>query len=103
MNSQNGAANSPTNPNPRGQALVVYATGLGAVTDSGQSSVANATVTAVLNGVEVPVASASLVPDQIGVYQVAVPVPASTPPGLDLPFALKQGDAVSNFVPVSIQ
>jgi uncharacterized protein (TIGR03437 family) len=103
MNNQNGTANSSTNPNPRGQALLVYATGLGAVTSNGDNTTVSTTVTVVLSGQELPVSFAGLAPDMLGVYQVIVPIPTAIPPGLDLPFALKQGGVISNIVPVSIQ
>jgi len=93
----------PTNPLPRGQSLVIYATGLGAVTQSGPYSVTSTPVTVVLNGTELVTSFAGLAPNYIGLYQVNVLVPASTPPGLGIPLMLKVGGQVSNAVPVSIQ
>ena len=88
----------PSNPLPRGQAMVIYATGLGAVTQSGQFSVTKAPVTVVLNGTELPAAFAGLAPGFIGLYQVNVLIPAATPPGLGIPLSLKVGGQVSNTV-----
>jgi uncharacterized protein (TIGR03437 family) len=100
---QNQTLNGPNNPLSRGQVLIAYATGLGAVRTSGQLSVTAAPVTAQLNGVELPTTFAGLAPGFIGLYQVNVSIPAATPPGLDLPFAVKVGSAVSDPVNVSIQ
>jgi uncharacterized protein (TIGR03437 family) len=93
----------PTSPLTRGQSLVIYATGLGAVTQSGPYSVTSNPVTVVLNGTELVTSFAGLAPNFIGLYQVNVLVPASTPPGLGIPLMLKVGGQVSNAVPVSIQ
>ena len=95
--------NSPANPAERGSAIVVYCTGLGAVSPSGDLSVASAPVTVVLGGAELPAAFAGLTPGLIGLYQVNVLLPTGMPPGLYLPFYLKQAGAVSNAVTVAIQ
>jgi uncharacterized protein (TIGR03437 family) len=95
--------NAPTNPAVRGSAIVVYCTGLGAVSPSGQLSVASAPVTVVLGGVELPTAFAGLTPGLIGLYQVNVLLPQAMPPGLYLPFYLKQAGATSNRVTVAVQ
>ncbi len=104
---QDNSLNGPSNPLARGNTLVIYATGLGAVLKSGQFSVAAASVTVVLNGTELPAAFAGLAPGFIGLYQVNVIIPASTPPGLGLSLTLKQGDQsagqMSNSVRVAIQ
>jgi uncharacterized protein (TIGR03437 family) len=93
----------PSNPLPRGQSMVIYATGLGAVTQRSQLSVTNAPVTVVLNGTELPSDFAGLAPGYIGLYQVNVMIPASTPPGLGIPLSLKVGGQLSNAVSVSVQ
>ncbi len=100
---QDGTANSPTSPAQRGKTLVVYCTGLGAVSVQGGLSVAKAAVTAVIAGVETPVSFAGLAPNMIGVYQVNVPLPASIPPGIGLELRLRQPGAESNAAAVSIQ
>jgi uncharacterized protein (TIGR03437 family) len=48
-------------------------------------------------------AYAGLAPGFIGLYQVNLAVPASAAPGTDLPLKLRQGQAESNPVPVSLQ
>ncbi|MCX6628563.1 MAG: hypothetical protein NTW28_13130, partial [Candidatus Solibacter sp.] len=93
----------PSNPLPRGQSLVIFATGLGAVTQSGQYSRTSAPVTVLLNGTELPTSFAGLAPGFIGLYQVNVTVPAGTPPGLGIPLTLKVGGQQSNSVLVALQ
>jgi uncharacterized protein (TIGR03437 family) len=95
--------NSPSNPALRGSAIVVYCTGLGPVSPSGQLSVASTPVMVVLGGAELPAAFAGLTPGLIGLYQVNVLLPTATPPGLYLPIYLKQASAVSNTVTVALQ
>jgi uncharacterized protein (TIGR03437 family) len=93
----------PSNPLPRGQSLVIFATGLGAVTQSGQLSRTSAPVTVLLNGTELPTSFAGLAPGFIGLYQVNVTIPAGTPPGLGIPLTLKVGRQQSNSVLVALQ
>jgi uncharacterized protein (TIGR03437 family) len=100
---QDFSMNGPANPLPRGQVLVVYATGLGAVARQGQLSVTSVPVTAVVNGQELPVEFAGLAPGYVGLYQVNVPIPAATPPGLGVSLTLKEGGQLSNTVAVAFQ
>lgn len=100
---QDGSLNTPTNPARRGQVIVVYCTGLGEVTRTGTLQTAVTPVTAVVDGVELPVAFAGLTPGFLGLYQVNVPIPASLPPRLDATLRLKQGQALSNAVPLALQ
>jgi uncharacterized protein (TIGR03437 family) len=100
---QDFSMNGPANPLPRGQALVVYATGLGAVAKQGQLSVTAAPVTALVNGQELPVEFAGLAPGYVGLYQVNVPIPVATPPGLGVSLTLKEGGQLSNTVAVALQ
>ena len=103
ITNQNFNLVGPSNPLRRGQALVIFATGLGAVTQSGQLSPTNAPVTVVLNGTELPASFAGLAPGFIGLYQVNVTIPAGTPPGLGIPLMLKVGGQQSNPVLVALQ
>jgi uncharacterized protein (TIGR03437 family) len=103
ITNQNFSLVGPSNPLPRGQSLVIFATGLGAVTQSGQLSRTSAPVTVVLNGTELPASFAGLAPGFIGLYQVNVTIPDGTPPGLGIPLALKVGGQQSNSVLVAIQ
>ena len=102
-NSQDNSLNASANPLNRGGALVIYATGLGAVTKQGSLSLTAATVTAILNGVEMPVSYAGLAPGYTGLYQVNLIVPTQTAPGLGLSLVLKQSGQLSNTVFVSLQ
>jgi uncharacterized protein (TIGR03437 family) len=104
VENQDGTLNSPSNPLSRGQVLVVYATGLGAVTAgmSGLSTV-NTAVTAVVNGIELPVAYAGFAPGFIGLYQINISIPTATPPGAGISLTLKQGGQSSNSVNIALQ
>jgi len=104
VENQDGTLNSAANPLSRGQVLVVYATGLGAVTaaNDGLSRV-DSTVTAVVNNVELQVAYAGLAPGFIGLYQVNIAIPAATPPGSGISLTLKQGGQSSNTVNITLQ
>jgi uncharacterized protein (TIGR03437 family) len=103
MTNANYSLIGPSNPLPRGQALVIFATGLGDVTQSGQLSLTNSAVTVVLNGTEIPTFFAGLAPGFTGLYQVNVTIPAATPPGLAIPLTLTVGGVQSNSVVVSVQ
>ena len=103
ITNQNFNLVGPSNPLPRGQSMVIFATGLGAVTQSGQLSRTNTPVTVVLNGTELATSFAGLAPGFIGLYQVNVTIPAGTPPGLALPLTLKVGGQQSNSVLVALQ
>ena len=95
---------SSTNPLPRGQTLIVFATGLGAVKPRGNLSETVSPVTAMVNGVELPVAFAGLAAGYTGgLYQVNVLIPASTPPGLGISLTLKVAGQVSNVVILAVQ
>ncbi len=100
---QDGKLNAPSNPAPRGQAMVIYATGLGRVAPAGGLWWVVQPLTVLLQGAELPAAYAGLAPGLSGVYQVNVVLPPNLPPGLEVPLALKQGGAASNAVAVSIQ
>jgi uncharacterized protein (TIGR03437 family) len=100
---QDGRVNGAASPLARGQTLVIYGTGLGAVAARGELSEAVTPVTVVLNGVELGVAYSGLTPGYTGLYQVNVAIPLGTPPGLGLPLTLKQGGQLSNVVLVAVQ
>lgn len=100
---QDGTLNGPASPIDRGQVAVVYCTGLGAVTRQGNLQPAAAPVTATLGGFTLKPSYAGLTPGFIGLYQVNLPIPASTVPGLNIPLTLQQNGAVSAPVPLSVQ
>jgi uncharacterized protein (TIGR03437 family) len=104
IENQDYSINSQSNPLTRGQTLVIYATGLGAVTaGAGGLSRTNTPVTVVVNGVELPVDFAGLTPGFVGLYQVNVTIPSETPPGSGLFLTLKQGGQASNTVKIALQ
>jgi uncharacterized protein (TIGR03437 family) len=87
---QNGTVNSVSNPAPAGSYVALYAEGLGAVTPAVKEgtiaptqplSTVNAPVTVVIGGLSAPVAYAGLAPGFIGLYQLNVQVPSTTPSG----------------------
>jgi uncharacterized protein (TIGR03437 family) len=99
----NGLLVTDSNPVHRGDKLTIYLTGLGATTPSvgdGQASPLNplaiTTVTpdVQLGGTELPVEFAGLTPGEVGVYQINVDVPQSTPTGLGIPLSIAQGGSV---------
>jgi uncharacterized protein (TIGR03437 family) len=100
---QDGSTNSSIKPAARNQVVTIYATGLGTVTRQGNASLVDVDVVAVLAGVELKSSFAGLTPEFVGVYQVIVPIPEATPPGLDLPLLVRQGGVESNTVSISVQ
>ena len=63
----------------------------------GQLSATVAPVTALVNGQELPVQFSGLAPGYVGLYQVNVPIPGATPPGLGISLTLKEGGAVQQY------
>jgi len=95
----NGLQVTPSNPIHEGDSLTIFAAGLGLtspVVAAGVLSPANPLAVAVaqptvkLNGTALPVTFAGLVPGQIGVYEIQVTVPSSTPQGLSVPLIVTQ-------------
>jgi uncharacterized protein (TIGR03437 family) len=99
---QDGSLNGPASPGQRGQVLVIYCTGLGAV-DGATPANAISAVSGILNSVPMQAAFAGPTPGFVGLYQVNLPVPVATPPGIDLPLLLRQAGGDSNTVFVAIQ
>ena len=83
--------------------MVIFATGLGAVTQTGPLSPTNVPATVLLNGTELPASYAGLAPGFIGLYQVNVTIPVGMPPGLSIPLMLKISGQQSNPVLVALQ
>jgi len=100
---QNGTLNTPDNPARRGEVVVVFCTGLGEVAAQGNLQVTRIPASGLVQGTRWTAAFAGLSPGFIGLYQVNLPVPVSTPPGLNLDLAIQQGNVTSNTVHVSIQ
>ncbi|HEU0120050.1 MAG TPA: hypothetical protein VFQ91_05950 [Bryobacteraceae bacterium] len=99
-----GTLNSPANPAARGQAVVMYGTGLGMVED-GRDGLRRATapVTVRVNGVDLPIGYAGLTPGTIGLYQINVSLPLDMPPGLFLPGEISQGGSAPSAVALAIR
>jgi uncharacterized protein (TIGR03437 family) len=76
---------------------------MGAVTAINGYEVPELAVMADLNGVALPVSFAGLSPGMPGIYQVNIVIPASAPPGLDLPLVLRQGSVLSHAAAISVQ
>jgi uncharacterized protein (TIGR03437 family) len=102
IENQDYSINTPTTPLPRGQVLLVYATGLGATVKQGQFTVASTSVTAIVNGTEIPTAYAGI-SGYPGLYQINIPIPITTAPGSGVFLTLKQGGQLSNTVTVALQ
>lgn len=100
IQNQDNTLNTPTNPVTRGQALVIYCTGLGVMASDGT---AIAPVKVELGGQELSPFYAGQTQGLPGLYQVNLVVPATTPPSLVTSLTLKQGGQVSNTVNVAIQ
>jgi uncharacterized protein (TIGR03437 family) len=98
-----GTLNSPANPLRRGQTMLVFATGLGAVSPRGPVQAAETPVSVYLRDFEIAPAFAGLAPGFLGLYQLNVPVPVGLAPGAAIPLRLEQGGATSNVVEVSIR
>ena len=84
-------------------AVVVHSDFAGDLMLEGRGAGSHPTASAVLSGVELKPSFAGLAPGFIGLYQVNVPIPAATPPGLDLPLLLRQSGVDSNTVSLSVQ
>jgi len=76
---------------------------LGAVESRGGLSIASTPATVLINGTELPIAYAGLTAGYRGLYQVNVAIPITFPPGLGHSLTIKQGETVSNAVPVAVQ
>jgi uncharacterized protein (TIGR03437 family) len=98
-----GAQNSALNPAQRGATITVFATGLGEVRPQGSAFEAVTPVSMVFQDVAVEASSASPAAGLVGVYSVTAAIPASIAPGLDLSLRLRQGEAESNAVTVSVR
>jgi uncharacterized protein (TIGR03437 family) len=103
ITNQDSSLNTPDNPATRGSVIVIYATGLGATLTQGKLQASTAPVIVSLNGSNLKPAFAGLTPGFIGLYQINVQIPASTPPGLNLPLQILQGAGSGNLVSVAVQ
>ena len=100
---QNGTLNAPENPAKRGETIVIYCTGLGAVNRVGSFDVAVTPVTVTVSGSTLRPSFAGQAPGFPGLYQVNVVLPISTAPGLGQAITVQQGSFTSNTAEVAIQ
>jgi uncharacterized protein (TIGR03437 family) len=92
-----------THPAARGSLIIVYATGLGAVTPTiGDGDAPGLVLTSVntqpvvtIGGITAPVAFAGLQPQFPGVYQLNITVPANAPTGNSVPIQIQVGGVTS--------
>jgi uncharacterized protein (TIGR03437 family) len=89
-----------SDPVHRGDTLIIYLTGLGAVSpvvDNGTPAPSDTLAlaltqpTVTLGGVNLGILYAGLAPGEVGVYQINVTVPQSAPQGLSVPLTITQG------------
>jgi uncharacterized protein (TIGR03437 family) len=101
---QDGTINSPTQPAIRGQAVIIFSTGLGVVTrqPNNLSTTANP-VTVRLNDSNLTPFYAGLAPGFIGLYQVNVIIPTLQAPGLDQTLTIRISGSDSNAVDLAIR
>ena len=110
LNNSTGRLVSPQEPAKRGDTLIIYATGLGAVAPTvaagspaplDQLSLVTTPVTVVIGGVEATPQFAGLAPGFVGLYQINVAVPGGVSSGSQT-LRLSQGGVLSNAVQISI-
>jgi uncharacterized protein (TIGR03437 family) len=107
-----GAVVDAHSPAHAGDYLLVFATGLGAVTNPPRTGAAatasplsqlSVYPTATIGGLPATVSFAGLAPGFIGLYQVNVQVPQGVAAGDGVPVMLSIGPAVSNTVTISVR
>jgi uncharacterized protein (TIGR03437 family) len=107
-----GAVLNANSPAHAGDYILIFATGLGAVTPSPPTGVASGAnplshlfvyPTATVGGVSAPVSFAGLAPGFIGLYQVNVQVPQGVAPGDAVPVIVSIGGSASNSVTISVR
>ena len=100
VRSTNGELVTPANPVHKNDYLVIYLTGLGVTNPpvgTGVPGPSNPLASAILSpqvtlgDASLPLLFAGMSPDEVGVYQINVKVPASVPSGLSIPLKIKQG------------
>jgi len=106
------SVNTPATPASAGDALVVFCTGLGAVSppvaagsaaSSSTISYTTANVTATVGGQNAQVLFAGLAPGYVGLDQVNLVVPAGVAAGASVPLVISAGGAAGATVTVAIQ
>jgi len=107
-----GAVVDANSPAHAGDYILIFATGLGMVTNppaTGAIALADPLSnligdrSATIGGVPAPVGFAGLAPGYIGLYQVNVQVPQGVAAGDNVPVVLSVGTGVSNSVTISVR
>ena len=104
VTNQDGSLNAPNNPAARGQIVVLYGTGFGAV-QAAQGSLRRTTLPVTIRGagVDMPIVYAGLTPGSVGLYQLNVQLPADMPPGLFQLLEIRQAGVTANPVAIAIR
>jgi len=105
-----GTVNSSSNPAKRGDALILFGTGQGAVTPAVDDGVAagtslsrsNVTPIVFLNGKQMQVQFSGLAPGYAGLWQINVPLATDTPTGSNMELTIVSG-GTSNRLNVSVR
>jgi uncharacterized protein (TIGR03437 family) len=101
-----------SNPAPAGSTVIIYATGLGPVSNQPESGVAAPssppaesanTPTVTIGGVTAGVQFSGLAPGWVGLYQINVTVPSGVAAGSDVPVIISVNGAGSNTVTMAVQ
>jgi uncharacterized protein (TIGR03437 family) len=99
----------PNNPARAGDILVIYATGLGAVSGIGTGQIApsaplsnTSPVTVTIGGRDAEVIYSLVSPGFLGLYQTAVRIPSGVAAG-NAPVVLRTGNTSSNSVNIAVQ
>lgn len=99
---QDGILNSPANPASRGETVVLYVTGLGAVSGSDDLRPVVTPVKVVLRDQEMRVSYAGLTPGLVGLYQINFVISSMIAPGIDISLTLRQGSVEQRSVEISV-
>jgi uncharacterized protein (TIGR03437 family) len=104
VRAKNNQLVTASNPIHRGEAIVIYATGLGRTSpslDNGAAAQSKPLPVAVvqpivtLGGLSLPIYYAGLTPGEVGVYQINALVPRAVPAGMQIPLTITQGSAAT--------
>jgi uncharacterized protein (TIGR03437 family) len=110
VRNSNGKLVTGSDPVHRGDALIIWATGLGQTTPAGQTGLPSPskplasalnTPQVTLGNMDLPLIYAGLAPHYVGVYQINVRVPRNAPMGLSVPLVINQG-GVSTKIPLRV-
>ena len=107
VRAKNNQLVTPANPIHRGEAIVIYATGLGRTLPqpaTGFAASSDPLPVAVqqpdvsLGGLTLPLYYAGLTPGEVGVYQINALVPGWAPTGMQVPLTITQGSVSTTLI-----